>query len=103
MEKLPTDIIGYILSCLPIESTLQSKRVLCRTWRNLIGKNKTGFLFAYTNVNNNLLPSESGLEVGLYYGDEHKVNLDQLAKLDRVKYAILFSSSHGWFMQWFGG
>ncbi|XP_026441619.1 F-box protein At3g07870-like [Papaver somniferum] len=96
MEKLPTDIIDNILSLLPIEPTLQSKRV-CRTWRKLIGKNKTGLLLAVADLNYNL-PAESGTEVKLYYEDEHEANPEKsyfkktLTKLGSAKYSFLASN-----------
>ncbi|XP_026458659.1 F-box/kelch-repeat protein At3g06240-like [Papaver somniferum] len=74
MENLPTDIIKEnIVSRLPIESRLQMKLV-SKPLKNIIGKNKTGLLFAYADVNN--LEPESGAEVNLYYGD-YETNLER--------------------------
>ncbi|XP_026458653.1 F-box protein At3g07870-like [Papaver somniferum] len=91
MENLPIDIIENIFSRLSVKPTLHCKRV-CKTWRNFIGKNKTGLLFAYVDIHN--LQYDYQTKVKLYYGDKYEENLEQyystetLAKLDGGKYDL---------------
>ncbi|XP_026432312.1 F-box/kelch-repeat protein At3g23880-like [Papaver somniferum] len=60
MENLSSDIIQEIFTRLPIKSVLQCRKV-CRFWRYLLGKPKTGMLFAD-------FPKYYSL-VDLYYGE----------------------------------
>ncbi|XP_026385068.1 F-box protein At3g07870-like [Papaver somniferum] len=94
MENLPTDITENILFRLSMEARLQIKPV-CKTWRNLIGCNKTGLLFAFADVYDDMVP-DSRTDLQLCYGDRQELNPDNdqycsnktLTKLDSIKYIL---------------
>ncbi|XP_026379787.1 F-box/kelch-repeat protein At3g23880-like [Papaver somniferum] len=81
MESLPIEIPEYIFTRLPLESTLQCKRV-CKIWRTLIGKGKVGMLFSFERISTSKQKSRN--EVQLFYGDRicYHPREDNLEKYD---------------------